>query len=297
MTGATGLVGRALLADWASRGLSVRALCRSVPAGAGRDETEWVRGDVTRAADWGGAVEGAEAVVHLAGESVASKRWTRARKSALRESRIAGTRALVEAISKARSRPSVLVSASAAGYYGARGEAELDESSPPGDDFLAHLAADWEAEARRAEDLGIRVIRLRFGTLLSGRGGALPSMLPFFRAGLGGPMGPARNFVPWLHERDAMGLVNWALETPEVSGPVNAVSPGLVRMDAFARELGRALRRPAFLPLPAPVLKVVMGELGGALFPGQRIRPKVALEHGYPFRFVDLRSALKELFM
>lgn len=296
LTGATGLLGTRLAAGWASSGQSVRALCRrSQPADA-KPGIEWVCGDVTREGDWRSAVDGADVVVHLAGEPVASKRWTRARKAALRASRILGTRQLVEAMAAAQRPPSVLVCASAAGYYGARGESELDEASPPGNDFLAELAVGWEVAAQAAEQAGTRVVLLRFGTILSRSGGALPRMLPLFRVGLGGPMGPAANFVPWIHEQDATGLVNWALARDELSGAVNAVSPGAVRMGEFARELGRAIGRPAILPVPVPLLKLVMGELGGALFPGQRIRPRVALERDYAFRFEDIRSALASLF-
>ena len=258
---------------------------------------QWVSGDLTQPGDWQGAMDGVHAVVHLGGEAIASQRWTVARKASLRRSRIEGTARVGEAMQAAAQPPSVLVCASAAGYYGPRSEEILDEDSSCGHDFLAQLALDWERSAQAAEALGTRVVRLRFGTILSAKGGALSQMRPIFRAGLGGPMGPRANFVPWIHEEDAMGLVDHALEHVALSGAVNAVSPQSVRMGEFARELGRALGRPAIFPIPEFILRLVLGEMGPALFPGQRVEPRKALESGYVFQFEKLPRALANLMM
>lgn len=296
LTGATGLLGASLVARWEGRGQRVRALCRQPKAQTGEvTGTEWITGDITRAGDWQRAVEGVDGVVHLAGEPIAQRRWTPARKAALRASRIEGTARLVQAMVEAEHPPTVFVCASASGYYGACGETELDESSPPGKDFLAELARDWEQTALLAEQAGIRVILLRFGTILSRQGGALPRMLRVFRMGLGGPMGSGANFVPWIHLEDAVGLVDWALNTQEIAGAVNAVSPMPVRMTEFARAMGRAVHRPAVVPIPVVLLKLLLGELGGSLFPGQRIVPRVALNAGYVFRHEEIYSALASL--
>jgi len=258
---------------------------------------QWLSGDLTQAGDWQGAMDGVHAVVHLGGEAIASQRWTVARKALLRRSRIEGTARVVEAMQAASQPPSVLVCASATGYYGARSEEILDEDSNCGHDFLAQLAVDWESSAQVAESLGTRVVRLRFGTILSAKGGALSQMRPIFRTGLGGPMGPRANFVPWIHEQDALGLVEYALEQVALSGAVNAVSPESVRMGEFALELGRALGRPAIFPIPEFILRLVLGEMGPSLFPGQRVEPRKALEQGYVFQFKELSRALADLMM
>jgi len=184
------------------------------------------------------------------------------------------------------------VCASACGYYGSRGEEELSESSPPGSGFLAQLCCEWEAEADRAEALGIWVVKLRYGIVLSARGGALKQMLQLFRLGLGGPLGPGHRWFPWVAEADTLGLLRFTLER-EIAGPVNVVAPGASRMSEFARTLGRVLGRPALLPVPELWLKLVLGEMGGSLTPGQHAVPRAALEAGYGFRQPTLEGALK----
>lgn len=295
LTGGNGLLGTQLAARWVAAGHAVRALTRRPVSIESSMGVQWVSGDLTQAGDWQAAVDGAHAVVHLGGEAIASQRWTVARKASLRRSRIEGTARVVEAMRGAAQPPSVLVCASAAGYYGPRSEEILDEEARCGCDFLAQLAVDWEKSAQVAEALGTRVVRLRFGTILSAKGGALSRMRPIFRAGLGGPMGPRANFVPWIHEEDAAGLVDHALEHAALSGALNAVSPQSVRMGEFALELGRALGRPAIFPIPEFILRLVLGEMGPALFPGQRVEPRKALESGYAFQFEKLPRALANL--
>ena len=289
VTGASGLVGSSLCSELAAEGHEVVGLSRS---SRNRGPIRWRVGDPTEQGEWTQEAGTADAVVHLAGESVASARWTEARKRELVRSRIDSTRNLVDAFASSSDRPRVFVCASAAGYYGARGEEELVETSPPGDDFLARLCVDWEAEAERASLYRIRVVHLRFGVVLGRDGGALATMLPIFRLGLGGPLGPPRRWFPWLALDDAVGLLRFGIEG-EVSGPLNGVGPTPVRMGEFARTLGRVLGRPAFLPVPEVALKLALGEMGGSLIPGQKIVPQVATRAGYAFRHDTLESALR----
>jgi uncharacterized protein (TIGR01777 family) len=235
-------------------------------------------------------------VVHLAGESVASGRWTATRKRAIRESRVTGTRTLVDWLITREPRPEVLVSASAIGFYGDRGDEPLDESSPVGGGFLAEVCRDWEAEAERAEAAGIRVVRLRIGLVLTREGGALSRMLPLFRLGLGGPVGSGRQWFPWIHLEDVLNVVEWALETPSARAAYNLVAPGIVRQADFATALGRVLRRPALLPTPAFALRLALGELADeALLASAQVTSRRLQSEGYAFRWPDLRPALLEI--
>jgi uncharacterized protein (TIGR01777 family) len=240
-------------------------------------------------------VEGAGAVVNLAGANISAQRWTGAYKVQIRQSRIEPTRAIVEAIRAARARPRVLVNASAVGWYGGRGDEEITEASTPGKDFLAEVCQAWEAEALRAEPLGVRVVLLRTGVVLARDGGALAKMVPPFKAFVGGPIGSGKQWVPWIHLADEIGLILWAIES-QVRGPVVAVAPNAVRMKEFARALGRALHRPALFPVPAPALRLAVGEMAELLLDGQRARPIKALESGYRFRFSRAEEALQDLF-
>lgn len=296
VTGATGLVGRVLCNALRAAGAQVVALSRSEHAS--EPGLRFVVGDPRSAGDWQGEVARADAVVHLAGEPIAGQRWTEAFKRKLRASRIEGTRRIVEAMGAGEGGPSVLVCASAAGYYGPRGEEVLDESSPPGDDFLAGLCIDWEAEAARARVVaGARVVSLRFGMILATGGGALPRMLTPFRLGLGGPLGPKDRYTPWIHVADAAGLARFAIEASDdgLRGPVNAVAPEAVRMETFARTLGRVLGRPAWIPVPEAALRLILGEAADAVVPGQHVVPRAALTAGYAFVHPTLEGALSDL--
>ena len=297
ISGATGLIGGALCDRLVAEGARVSALSRRGGGAATRDGVRFVRGEVTRPGDWQAEVASADAVVHLAGEPVAAGRWTASVKARIRDSRIEGTRRVVEAIRQAKTRPRVLVCASAAGYYGPRGEEELDESAAPGRDFLARLCVDWESEARRAAELGVRVVQLRFGLVLSADGGALPRMLTPFRLGVGGPLGPTERFVPWIHLDDVVGIARLALDdgTRALHGAVNLVAPEAIRMGEFASALGRALRRPALVPVPEFALRLLLGEATDAVVPGQRVIPRAALAAGYRFAFPTLGEALDDL--
>ncbi len=298
VTGVTGLVGTRVAASLLMNRCEVVALSRN-PSRAQEKVAA-----ISRAWQWTDegpippvALQGVDAVVHLAGESVAGGRWSDERKRAIERSRVDGTHRLVDAIAAQPEgqRPHVLVSASAIGYYGDTGERAAIESDPPGDDFLAKVCASWEREAMRAEELGVRVVRLRIGLVLAREGGALEKMLPLFRMGLGGKIGSGKQFWPWVHLDDVVGLVQFAIETSDLRGALNATSPGLVRQSEFAAALARVLYRPAFLPAPAFAIKTVLGEFATEVLSSHRVIPARTREVGYPFRFPELEPALREL--
>jgi len=230
-----------------------------------------------------------QAVVNLAGEPVA-QRWTPAARERIANSRIQGTRSLVAALRQHP--PAVLVSASAVGYYGSRGDEVLTEDSPPGADFLGQLAVAWEQEAQAAQQFGVRVVTPRIGVVLGGDGGALAQMLPPFRLGVGGRLGTGEQWMSWIALDDLVSLVEFAIATTALSGPVNAVAPNPVTNTVFTRELAAALHRPAILPLPALALRILFGEMSQILLGGQRVSPQAALRAGFQFRFADLGQAL-----
>jgi len=295
VTGATGFIGRRLSAALDECGYEVAVLSRQ----PSRAQQRVPQAKLVEA--WNPlsepapvhVIERVQGIVHLAGETVAG-RWTEARKRAIRESRVQGTRNLVAAVAQTGNRPRVLVSASAVGYYGDRGEEMLTEQSAPGRDFLAEVCQAWEAEAARAEDLGVRVVRLRIGLVMGPDGGALKEMLPLFRLGLGAPLGSGRQWWSWIHRDDVVGLAIEALEKDALSGPVNATAPAPVRNSEFTRTLGRVLRRPTWpMGVPAFVLCMLQGEFADVLLASQRVIPTRAQAIGYPFRYADLEPALR----
>ena len=293
VTGGTGFLGTALVGTLTARGDEVAVLTRRSRGGSRAREVEWVPGGST--AGWAPALEGADAVVHLAGESLDAHRWSPAQKAAIVESRVVATRTIVTGIERAANPPRLLVSASAVGYYGPRGDEVITEEEPPGRDFLARLCVDWERDARRAEAAGVRVVTLRSGLILAREGGALPRMLLPFRLGLGGPLGTGRQFWPWIHRDDWVSLVSLLLSHPAASGPFNVTAPTPVTNREFTRTLGRVLRRPAVLPVPGFALRVVLGEMAGVVLTGQRAVPARALALGYSFQHEALEPALRSL--
>ena len=296
VTGASGLVGTQLCAQLVAAGDRVLAHSRTPHRQRATPGVSWLGGDLTRPGDWEEVLAGADAVVHLAGAPIAARRWNAARKRELRDSRILSTRQIAQVLARSPKSPRVFVCASATGFYGARGDEALAESSAPGDDFLARLCVDWEAAALEAREAGVRVATLRFGAVLSQRGGVLPRMWPLFRWGLGGPLGPADRYFPWVHEADAAGLVRWVIASESgTEGPVNAVSPECSRMGEWVRALAARAGRPSWLPVPGFALRLALGELGAALVPGQRIAPSVALAGGYVFSHPELAPALEDL--
>jgi hypothetical protein len=273
ISGASGFIGRHLMKSLAAAGHAPRALSRHAPPA-----------ESLRAAD---------VVIHLAGEPIA-QRWTAQAKRRIGESRVAGTRHLVEALAGLPRRPEALICASAIGYYGSRGDEILTESSAPGSGFLPELCVAWESEAQAAEALGMRVVRMRTGLVLDARGGALQRMLPPFRMALGGRLGSGRQWMSWIHLEDLARLFQFAVENP-VRGPLNGVAPDPVINSDFTRELARALRRPALFPVPEFALRLLFGEMADVLLSSQRVAPRAAQAAGFRFRFPQLAPALASL--
>jgi uncharacterized protein (TIGR01777 family) len=241
------------------------------------------------------AFEGIDVVLHLAGESVAEGRWTAAQKARIRDSRVVGTRHLVQGIAQAPVKPRAFVSASAVGYYGDRGEQELTEAAAPANDFLADVCVEWEREALAAERHGVRVVAARTGIVLGAGGGALAKMLTPFKLGAGGPLGNGRQWMPWIHVADLARLYLHAAETESIRGAMNAVAPHPVRNSEFTKALARQLHRPAFMPAPYLGLRLVFGEFAKVLFASQRVIPRVALDTGFVFQYPEIAAALREI--
>jgi len=290
VTGASGLLGAALMPALRSAGWTPRAVVRRSARGG---EVQWdpAAGTIDQA-----ALEGVSAAVHLAGESIAAGRWTDETKRRIRDSRVLGTRLLAESLAHLRTRPRVLVSASAVGIYGDRGDDRLDEASELGADFLARVGKEWEAAARPAADAGVRVVYLRFGIVLAREGGALGRMLTPFRLGLGGPLGSGRQWMSWIALDDAVRAVLEVLRNEAARGPINAVAPEPVRNAEFAARLGEALHRPAVIPAPAFALRALFGELAdGALLASQRVYPARLAALGFHFHYPTLPAALEAI--
>lgn len=303
VAGGTGFIGRSLCQKLVGLGHAVTVLTRDPGAARALMHPHvlllgW-RGAQGSAAEWMAALEGADAVINLAGEPVAAGRWTTTVKGRLRESRVGVTASLVSALSTIRTRPGLLISASAIGYYGPRDDEPLHEGSPSGTGFLASLCVDWEAAALAAEPLGVRVLIPRIGVVLGEAGGALAQMLPLFRLGLGGPVGRGTQWMSWIHLDDLTDLLLFLLNnalTGVVRGPVNATAPHPVTNLEFAKALGRALGRPAWARVPAAVLRVLFGEMAEELLlTGQRVLPCRAEAMGFRFQYPDLPGALRAI--
>lgn len=294
VTGGTGFIGSHLVQRLLARGDDVTVLSRD-PASKTR------RSPASRVLAWNpesgpppsSALSSIDAVVNLLGESIAKGRWSDAKKQRILESRTIGTRNLVAGLASASPRPKVLVSGSAIGYYGDRGDEPLDETSAPGEGFLARVAKDWESEALAAKDLGSRVVLIRTGIVLARDGGALQSMLLPFRLGLGGPVASGKQWMSWISIQDFCSLILHAIDRPAVEGPVNGTAPKPVQNRDFAGALGRVLGRPAFLPTPAFALRLLLGEMADPLLiQGQRVLPKRAMDSGFRFAHPEIDGAL-----
>lgn len=296
VTGATGNIGRALVRELTAQGDEVTALSRNAVRARetlGIEAVGWERPKSERPP--AEALRGRDGVVNLLGEPLA-QRWTEEAKREIRDSRILGTRNLVAALAELPEgeRPRVLVSQSAVGWYGARADEPVDESEPAGSGFEAQSTVDWEAEARRAEELGVRVVTTRTGVYLSQTGGALETMLPPFRLGVGGPVAGGRQYVPWVHLDDVVGALAFCLHTEAATGPVNVTAPEPVTNREFSKALGRVLRRPAVVPVPGLAVKVLYGEMAVVVTTGRRAVPRRLQELGYEFRRPDLEAALRD---
>jgi uncharacterized protein len=294
ITGCSGFVGTHLSRTLLEQGHQVTGLVRSARSGALLpDAVVRVTGDPTRPGEWQRAVSGHDVIVNMAGASIFDRRWTPAYKELLRDSRIRTTRNLVDAIPAAEGSHMTLLSTSAVGYYGFTGDEELDENSPAGNDFLARLARDWEAEACRAAEKGVRVARIRFGVVLGRRGGALEQMVRPFRYFVGGPLGDGRQWFSWMHLEDLCRATLFVMAHDDISGPVNFTAPGPVRNRDLARTICRVLRRPSFMPAPAFMIELALGEFGSVILKGQRVVPRALLSKGFSFTFPDIESALR----
>jgi uncharacterized protein (TIGR01777 family) len=290
VSGSHGLVGTALVPFLTTGGHGVTRLVRG--GAAAPDAVKWDTEESINPEN----LEGFDAVIHLAGENIASGRWNEAKKAAIRDSRVKSTRALAKALAQVKSPPRVLVCASAIGYYGDRGDEELTESSTAGSGFLAEVCRDWEAAAAPARERGIRTVHVRFGVILSPQGGALAKMLLPFRLGAGGRIGSGRQWMSWMGIHDAVGAIHHAVHTDALAGPVNVVAPNPVANAEFTRVLGRVLHRPTIMPMPAFAARLALGEMANELLlASQRVKPTRLLETGYDFRHRDLEPALRHI--
>jgi uncharacterized protein len=304
IAGGSGFLGSPLAWAWAEEGHDVRVLTRSLASGQAQHESGTGKPGITRvgwvpdgsAGQLARELDGAAAAINLAGASIAGKRWSAARKQALRDSRVLATRSIVAALAESSEPPPVFINGSAVGYYGNRGAEPLTEESTPGEDFLAQLCVEWEAEAQKAARSERRLVLLRTGLVLERSGGVLAQMMRPFRFFAGGPVGGGRQYMPWVHRHDWVEMVRWIVDTPAVAGPVNVTAPHPVTNAEFARALGRALRRPALVPAPRFALKIALGEMADAVVSGQRAFPKRAQAAGYHFRYPEIDIAFRGIF-
>lgn len=292
ITGASGLIGKALQASFKSKGYEMLLASRSEPKDANQIkwsmDTGFADEDLPR-------LERLDAVIHLAGENIGGGlRWSDEKKKAIRDSRVFGTRTMIEAFARLEKKPKVFISGSAVGFYGDRGDQEMTETSSAGDTFLAGVCKEWEAESRRAEDMGIRTVLLRTGIVLSKDGGALATMLTPFKLGVGGVVGSGKQWMSWVSLDDVVGIINFSLENENLRGAVNVVSPNPATNEEFTKTLGTVLYRPTILPLPEFAVNLVFGEMGDALLlDSTKVVPKRLTDAGYEFKFMNLQKALE----
>lgn len=292
ITGASGLIGTALQRSFQEKGWEMLLASRSEAKDDGH--IQW-SADTGFADDDLPRLEGFDAFIHLAGESISAPlRWSDEKKKAIRDSRVFGTRTMIETFARLEAKPKVFISGSAIGFYGDRGDDVMTEASPAGDTFLAEVCKEWEAESRRAEDMGIRTVLPRTGIVLSKDGGALATMLTPFKLGVGGVIGSGKQWMSWISLDDVIGIINFVLENNNIRGAINVVAPNPVTNEEFTKTLGSVLYRPTFLPLPEFAVNLIFGEMGDALLiDSTRVLPKRSIDAGYEFRFTDLKPALE----
>lgn len=299
VSGATGLIGRELIKKLFNRGDDITVVTRN--KSRHYDDFSYVyrmeEVDFHSSDELADLIEEQDVVIHLAGANISEKKWTPDFKQIILESRIITTRLIVEAINKAKKRPGTFICASAVGYYGNRGNEILNESSLPGNDFLSKVCFEWEKEANKAKELGLRCVNIRTGIVLSREGGALPKMLPAFKYFIGGGLGSGNQYFPWIHHRDEVNIIIHAIDNKDLNGPVNAVAPDSITMNEFASALGSILKRPSFFNVPKFALKMMLGEGADALTAGQRAVPEKLLQHNFQFQYTPVKNALVDLLL
>lgn len=295
ITGATGFVGSRLVQRLQEQGHQPLILTRNrAAAERAFPNLEIVAYTPTESGDWQKAIAGCDAVVNLAGEPIAESRWTPQHKEEILNSRKLGTRKIVEAIAQANPKPKVLVNASAIGYYGTSETATFDETSPPGNDFLAEVCQAWEAEAQKVKEMGVRLVIVRFGIVL-GNGGALAKMIPPFQLFAGGPIGSGHQWFAWIHRDDLVNLILEALTRPDIEGVLNGTAPNPVRMSELCHTLGEVLHRPSWLPVPSFALEALLGEGAKVVLEGQQVLPKRTISYGFDYQYPTVKQALTEI--
>ena len=295
ITGGTGFVGTQLTSRLIQDKHEVTILTRSLKGAKGSSPgISYLEGDPTKKGPWQEAIKNHDAIINLAGASIFSK-WTDEHKKAIRESRVSTTQNIVEGIPSHPSKKITLLSTSAVGYYGFTRDEELVEDSPPGNDFLARIAVEWEGEALKAREKGARVVTTRFGIVLGEKGGALSQMIPLFKKYIGGPIGTGKQWFSWIHIKDLAEAFTFLLKHPEILGPVNVCSPNPVRNKDLAKALGKALHKPSFMPAPGFMIKLVLGEFGSVILEGQRVIPRRLQENGFNFQYPDIEKALESI--
>ncbi len=296
IAGGSGFIGQALVARLIQENHQVILLTRKTDLRVANvsPNLQYQTWNAVDSGPWKHHLTWADAVINLCGESVIDRAWSPKRKIALHQSRIGTTRTLVQALEEVKPRPQILINASAIGFYGNTFDSEVIESHRKGRGFLADLSENWENEAVKAESLGIRVIRLRIGIVLEKSGGALAKMIPIFRLGLGGPLGSGKQWISWIHLKDLVNLILYALIHPNLSGAINAVTPNPVRMKDFSKSLGEMLHRPAFLPVPGFLLHLFLGQRASMLLEGQKVVPEKLLKIGFSYQYPQLNDALME---
>ncbi len=295
ITGASGFIGRILADHLWTRRHHLILLSRKPPRSSNLTQQEWIAWNPGAPGAWEQAIEGVDGIINLAGEPIAAKRWSDLQKEKIRYSRIESTKALVRAIAKAKQKPKFLISSSAVGYYGARGDETVTEDTAPGHDYLSRVCVDWEKEARNAESYGVRVVLVRTGIVLDKGKGALAKMVVPFKCFVGGPLGSGNQWMPWIHIEDQIALLLFLLENQSARGPFNATAPNPVTMTEFCKMLGTVLNRPSWASVPGSMLTLLVGEMAEMLLNGQRAVPQAAMKLGYEFKYPHLLPALESL--
>jgi len=293
VTGATGFIGTPLCARLLEQGHTLTLLTRGSPRDPGGATKRWLHWTPGTLGEWGTALNGVDGAINLAGEPIAAKKWTQLQRHRIETSRVDGTNSLVQAIARAAVKPKFLISASAVGYYGPRGDETVTEETPPGDDFLSFVCRKWEEEAKKAEQFGLRVVCLRTGIVLGTGGGALTKMVEPFKFFVGGPLGSGQQWMSWIQLEDHIRLILELIENTQVSGPVNATAPNPRRNKEFCQILGKVMHRPCWAPVPGFALKLVLGDMANMLLTGQRVIPAAAQKLGFQFRYPTLEEALQ----